>query len=242
MNVSVLSAQTIKVSETTSEISAVFDSNCSIDNKFNNAKEWVAKTFGDYNEAVQFEDKEKGRIIVKGSSLLESESATLDSGGLTILDVEETPYLNFTLTIDFKEDRHRLLFDGISITIDEISTVLYTTETSTEEYNIKDYCNRIVSGETRIPELQIVERRVKKNKKTLDSLNSLDYSTLKSKEIKKIEKEKSSLTNTIKSLENSIDRHYYWANKVERRLKYIEDTFNALIISFNKNVCKSDEW
>lgn len=38
------------------------------DQLFSNAQTWIANTFGDYKNVIQFEDKETGKLILKGNS------------------------------------------------------------------------------------------------------------------------------------------------------------------------------
>ncbi|MDR6564683.1 MULTISPECIES: DUF4468 domain-containing protein [unclassified Arcicella] len=65
-----------------------------------NAQTWIAKTFGDYKSVIQFEDKEQGRLIIKG---------------LSDLNVEFYPNFKYTITIDVKENKYRYSITEINI-------------------------------------------------------------------------------------------------------------------------------
>ena len=47
--------------------SKVYNNSNDISKKFSNAKEWIAKTYGDYQSVLQFEDDKNYKIIIKGS-------------------------------------------------------------------------------------------------------------------------------------------------------------------------------
>lgn len=65
---------------------------------YKNAQTWIAIQFGNYKSVVQFEDKEAGRIICKGSLLAESALETT---------------LSFTLSVDVKDKKYRVAIDDI---------------------------------------------------------------------------------------------------------------------------------
>ncbi|MEA5260640.1 DUF4468 domain-containing protein [Arcicella aquatica] len=65
-----------------------------------NAQTWIAKTFGDYKAVIQFEDKEQGRLIIKG---------------LSDLDLRSYPNFNYTITIDVKESKYRYSINDIKM-------------------------------------------------------------------------------------------------------------------------------
>lgn len=64
---------------------------------FKNAQTWVANTFGNYKSVVQFEDKEAGKIVLKGKLPLNIKSDSYT----------EYSYANFTMSIECKNDRYR---------------------------------------------------------------------------------------------------------------------------------------
>lgn len=81
------------------------------------AKEWVAKTFGDYKSVLQFEDDEAYKIIVKGFSPMSDDSK-----------------LSYTITIDSKDDKYRIIISDLSIKdyILQTSRMLKLDESETE--------------------------------------------------------------------------------------------------------------
>jgi hypothetical protein len=68
-----------------------------------NAKEWVAKTFGDYKEVIQFEDANDGKLIMKGKSDVSSESSGSNKS------------LSFTITIECKDKKYRYRINDILV-------------------------------------------------------------------------------------------------------------------------------
>lgn len=71
-------------------------------------KQWAAKNFEDYKEAVQMEDMEGGTLIFKGANKLSETSERTQTNSLVI-----TPTLKYTMTIDIKEDRLRVKFEDL---------------------------------------------------------------------------------------------------------------------------------
>lgn len=66
------------------------------------AKQWIAKTYGDYKSVLQFEDDDNGKIIIKGKSKMWAEEYS-------------TYYLEYTMTIDSRDNKYRISLDDISI-------------------------------------------------------------------------------------------------------------------------------
>lgn len=73
------------------------------------AKQWIAKTFGDYKSVLQFEDDDNGKIIIKGKSRMWAEEYS-------------TYYLEYTMTIDSRDNKYRISLDDVSIL--DVFTVL----------------------------------------------------------------------------------------------------------------------
>lgn len=65
---------------------------------FKNAQTWVAKSFGDYKSVLQFEDKEAGKLIVKGIADVTS---------------DKNPKIKFTVEIDVKDSKYRAIITDI---------------------------------------------------------------------------------------------------------------------------------
>lgn len=65
---------------------------------YKNAQTWITKSFGDYKSVIQFEDKSEGKLIIKAFSKLE---AFLSDR------------LNYTITIDCKDNKYRCVISDI---------------------------------------------------------------------------------------------------------------------------------
>lgn len=92
--------------------------------KFNNAKAWVATSFGDYQSVLQYEDRESCKIIIKASKPIEK---VFDADNIHI---SYEPILNFTLTIDCRDDKFRMKFENMDL--DAIRTLIGPITTKSE--------------------------------------------------------------------------------------------------------------
>lgn len=96
------------------EFSGIIENNLSKDKMFSNAKEWIAKNFVDYKKVIQFEDKEEGKIIIKGVSNV---SYIHES------DIHNTSEsIKYTITIECKDHKYRYKIEDIII--EEVSTFM----------------------------------------------------------------------------------------------------------------------
>lgn len=68
------------------------------------AKSWIANSFKSAKDVIQLDDKESGRIILKGIFNLPVKGVWT-----TLYD-----YIHFTATIDIKEGKYRILFTDMS--------------------------------------------------------------------------------------------------------------------------------
>lgn len=84
------------------------------------AKEWVAKTFGDYKSVLQFEDDNACKIIVKGFSPMSDDSK-----------------LSYTITIDSRDDKYRVVISDLEIR-DYVLQVSRILKSSAEETRLLD--------------------------------------------------------------------------------------------------------
>ncbi|MBQ6771325.1 MAG: DUF4468 domain-containing protein [Bacteroidales bacterium] len=92
--------------------------------KFNNAKEWVATSFGDYQSVLQYEDRETFKIIIKARKPIEKVYDTAN------IRISYEPNLNFTLTIDCRDDKFRMKFENMDL--DAIRTFIGPITTTSE--------------------------------------------------------------------------------------------------------------
>jgi hypothetical protein len=78
----------------------VIDSPLKKEALYKNAQTWIAKTFGDYKSVIQFEDKEAGRLILKGNSDL-----------ITLYH----PKFRYVITIDVKDAKYRSVLTDLEL-------------------------------------------------------------------------------------------------------------------------------
>ncbi len=102
---------------------------------FNNAKQWVAKTFNNYKDVVQMEDPNSHTIVFKGS-LRQKQYKTSTHSIYTIL--------YYTATIECKEKKFRIKLEDFyvkEITHFKFDTVDDTTSRSLTFRKIHDFIN-----------------------------------------------------------------------------------------------------
>ena len=78
-----------------------------------NAQKWLTKAFKDANSAIQFEDKEEGKVIAKGTDEVRFKQ------GMQIGD-QSGGHFGFTLTITVKDGRYKYTITDISHTGDKV--------------------------------------------------------------------------------------------------------------------------
>lgn len=91
-------------------ISFVFESKQPASKVFNNAKQWVAKTFSEYKDVVKMEDRDNHTLVFKGSMRQRVYNALFKNSPITY-----TPILQFTSTVECKDGRFRIKMEDFSI-------------------------------------------------------------------------------------------------------------------------------
>ncbi len=67
---------------------------------------WVSKIFSDANNTIKMDDKDLGKIVCKGTIPIEGRKPAFAAAS-----VDE--YVSFTLTIDVKDQKYRVVFDEL---------------------------------------------------------------------------------------------------------------------------------
>ena len=109
----------------TDVISFVYKSKHTSGTLFNNAKQWVAKTFNNYKDVVQMEDANGHTIVFKGS-LRQKRYKTSIQSNYTIL--------YYTATIECKEKRFRIKLEDFYVK--EVSHFKFGTVDETSSRNL----------------------------------------------------------------------------------------------------------
>ena len=112
-----------------SEFAEVIECNATKDDMFQNAKRWAVSTFYDYKDVLQFEDKEIGRLVVKGIY----KPGTIDN--VINRDYEE---FRFTITFDFKDNKYRYKINGFESYIEAVNNDVLIKKTITPKQRIED--------------------------------------------------------------------------------------------------------
>ncbi|MBQ8704187.1 MAG: DUF4468 domain-containing protein [Bacteroidales bacterium] len=151
----------------------VFQSTIPANIKQLNAKQWIAKNFGDYKSVLQFEDDANHRIIIKGNTTIVDES-----GGNNSLIIETKHTLSFTLTIDSKDDRFRVRVEDMCVHMVRNSIILGSkSNLSDKTLSCDDYLN--LTADT----LKI-SRELEEQQQYLAGLHTVDEDNLSRKEKK----------------------------------------------------------
>lgn len=118
-------------------------SNNSKKDMYNNAKEWVAKNFGDFNRVVKLQDADNYKLVLKGKLPERHDIDTKKSDTDKMILYYLNNQTEFTLTIEAKEGRYRLKFDDIAIDCSvEKEVSLRKTKTSSEHISISTFCTK----------------------------------------------------------------------------------------------------
>lgn len=179
------------------EFKEVVQSNLSSSLLFANAKEWIAKTFGDYKKVLQYEDTQNFKVIIKGK--IPTNEYINNYEGLIIQEWSET--IDFTLTIECKDKRYRYIIDGISLIRTEQSSVFGSIpETAITTESLLEKENKDIEYQD-----EITKCRFK-----LDSIKNIDTSKFKKKALKEYQKQlkgiESTLAGRIKSRIENMER------------------------------------
>lgn len=111
----------IDVESISDELSRVYETSANnADKKHILAKEWVAKTFGDYKSVLQFEDDDACKIIIKGFSPMSDDSK-----------------LSYTITIDSRDDKFRVGISNLEIK-DYVLQLSRALKTNAEDTSLLD--------------------------------------------------------------------------------------------------------
>jgi len=174
------------------EFTEVVENTLKKGNLFSNAKDWVAKTFGDYKSVLQFEDNENCKLIIKGFSDIDYTAPTVEVDGFVGMTTKEK--ISYTITIECKDAKYRYTINDIMV--HQIVTILGTTVTPVP-FPPSDHINKI-----------------SQYKKDLDYLKALDISKMK----KKVLAEHNS---KIADAEKSLKQEQYFYEKEYQSLENI---------------------
>ncbi|MBV5281707.1 MAG: DUF4468 domain-containing protein [Paludibacter sp.] len=187
---------------------------------YSNAQKWIAKSFGDYKSVIQFEDAVNGKLIFKAKSKVPY-TVPLGKGDISVGNSET---INYTFTIECKDNKYRYTVDDI--TIDTECTMSFLGEVTSDvvrgndaNYRLKMY----LEDEKLLPSLI----------HTKDSLESINTVSLKRKELKAHNTNLETVNSRIKGIK-SPDRKDFYISEVE--------TMENLITSLKTSMCKSDDF
>lgn len=201
--------------------SIVVNGDLPIATKFLNAREWIAKTFGDYKSVLQFEDEENGKIIIKGTTPLEQERK------ISSFPDFYTPKMSYTITLDFKDDRFRIKMEDIVFDVRNDMTLL-SRITSNKTY---DYAGYIAASEYSSTTSEI---RVKELQEEIETLKAKGES-LKKKDLKKLEELENELSEELPKIEQQ--------GKIQiKRENEVKVAIASLVSSLSKAVNTSDDF
>lgn len=185
-----------------------------------NAKQWVAKTFGDYKSVLQYEDDENYKIIIKGQSKLPLEDNSSVSATSVTMDISGYN-LTYTITIDSKDERFRAKMEDIQVIRDHRTS--HTNEKSTlslDEYLAQS--GSLDSGYTKMAN-------------EVEELEGMDTSKMKKKELNEHQRK----LRVAKEVLSMIEKRQASNQKREPAVK---DVIYTLFASLEKAAAVNDDF
>jgi hypothetical protein len=155
---------------------------------FKNAQTWVAKSYGDYKSVLQFEEKDAGKLIIKGTSSIKSKYSSR---------------IKYTLELDIKDKKYRVNLSDMQISFDSMDPLAsfhsYDSHKLSETI-ISEYDARIL-----LLEKSTAEKQSRKLTKELEKekLDRTEYVKNAEIEIKSI---RDAVTKTFASLKSSMNK------------------------------------
>ena len=213
-----------EVSIVNDSYSVVINGDLPIATKIVNAKEWIAKTFGDYKSVLQFEDESSGKIIIKGKSGFKRERKNLPGGQYNLED--HTATMNYTVTLDFKEDRFRIKFEDIAFDVLQETLIGTSLSKRNKQYSFEEYVQAVDWPTGSISALQ----------EEVEELKAKDESTMSKKDIKNHHEELARKEESLMKKKNDVE----WVEGIRMKrsndvLFTIANFVNSLASSINTN-------
>jgi len=191
------------------KISKVVDVDLTKESLFSNCRDWIAKTFGDYKKVLQFEDKDAGKVIIKGVSNVKYKIQTSFLG----IDLSNSEQIRYTITIECKDSKYRYTIDNIILLLNLGGEI--------EEHSLFYRVNRIKESNEKVLLLE----------NELVELKKKDTSSYKKKQIKEHQLKISKLEERIESCKNN-DTHLKF---LESEISAINNIIASLESSMKKN-------
>ncbi|MDR2913693.1 MAG: DUF4468 domain-containing protein [Tannerella sp.] len=202
----------IQINENGDEyISEVIENKLLKDDLFSNSQEWIAKTFGDYKSVIQFEDKDDGKLIIKGGSPIDY----IGRDPMVTIKIN----LNYTITIECKDLKYRYTISDFSI--EQERTLLGRTNFVDKDRS--EHSSRIDKMSKELNSLI--------NK--LDSLNSINQSNLKKKELSVLNNEREKTTESIRWKKIAIEDDEIFLEKENEALLTLSNSLKRAMIKDN---------
>lgn len=197
------------------EYAEIVDSKLTQGQLYSNAQEWIARTFGDYKSVIQFEDKENGKLIIKGLSVLKTKAE--------FPNMVVTEKINYIITIECKDNKFRYKIDGVDIA--RKITIIFSDTPLDLKLDSPDKHLELIEGS---------KEDIIRYRKTLDSIKLLNSSLLKKKQIKEnnakakeAEEDIASSLLSIKAEQDFFDEEYLIFNSIVFSLKQAMNTDNT---------------
>lgn len=224
-----ISLDSLNISKPFSDVQAIYNNTNSKENKHLNAKEWFAKTYGDYKSILQFEDDVNCKIIIKGVNALPVQEDAIVSAYMTR---KITPFLKYTITIDSRDEKFRIKMEDISIESTVQNIILGKPGSpSKKNESIIEFCTYNSDN--------ILENNVIKTQNIVDSLNAISISNMSKREILDLNKE---IANANKELENAKVYRDNRINNYRERQIYIISIIHNIFNSLSDAVKASDDF
>lgn len=194
-----------KNNEGEDEFSEVITTNISKDAMFANAQEWIAKTFGDYKSVIQFENKDEGKLIIKGISKVSyPQSNTIEK-------------INYTITIECKDNRYKYTISDIQIFVHSYivgGTREFNYDITHEQHrvDIQKNNNSIDYYNVQIDSLNNIKKQTNKIEESIENYEQYKkgYKTKIEESMYFYKSEYDSIFQLIESLKKSMQKNNNW--------------------------------
>ena len=221
--------ETIDVNQPFTEVQAVYEFNSPKAQKHLKAKEWIAKTFGDYKSVLQFEDDNNCKIIIKGFTQLPTEEDAVISA---IMIDKTKPQLKYSITIDSRDDKFRIKVEDIHIQKMTQNILLGKPSSSKETtQTIYEFC--------KYEDIYNYDEEIEKLNMQVDSLKQLDVSQMKRKDIDRWNNEIIKVNEKIK--EKEVYRTHRKLN-YDKRVENVKLNLVSIFISLEKALKQTDDF
>lgn len=200
--------------------SHIFTTDCNKGIMFSNIKEWIAKNYENYKDVIQYEDESNCKIIIKGKN-------QINTSGIESISTNEILYLQYTLTIECKDNKYRFLMENLEI--ETLIVSIFGDGIDPLYHDVSDYCTTDNTP---------WYNRAKIKQTELERLQNIDESTLKKKQL---QEHRSKINKLEKEINSEITGAEQWITRGKEITPRLFLLVSSIEESLYKMVCKNDD-